>query len=341
MKSEGIVLIGKGRAEKAFQRRSIELPELKDDEVLIESEAFGLNYADVMARNGLYRDAPPKPCVLGYELVGKVVQIGKNVDEALLDKRVLAFTRFGGYGKHAITKSNALVLIDETPAEEAMALCTQAVTAYYMAEYVSSIHKGEIVLIHAAAGGVGTILIQLAKMKGAFVIAKVGSDEKGELAKKIGADLYINYKKGDYQTQLAQALPGKKIDVIFNPVAGSTYKKDFSILAAGGRIFLYGGSEMAGGKFGILSTLNFLRKMGVLLPVVLMMSSKNILGVNMLRIADDKPEVLQTCLEAVIELYKKGKLIPQIGGVYSVDEIAVAHNQLEDGQTSGKLTIKW
>ena len=341
MESEGIVLIGKGRAEKAFRRQKIELPALQIDEVLIESEAFGLNYADVMARNGLYHDAPPLPCVLGYELVGKVTAIGPNVDASILGQRVLAFTRFGGYGKHAITKINALTPIGETPAEQAMAMCTQAVTAYYMANYVSSIHPGDKVLIHAAAGGVGSILIQLAKKKGAYVIAKVGSDQKCEWAKNLGADFCVNYKKEAYEKAINTHLEGAKLDVIFNPVAGSTYKKDFSLLGAGGRLFLYGGSEMANGKFGVLSTLNFLRKMGVLLPVVLMMSSKNILGVNMLRIADDKPDVLQHCLENVMDLFHKGELIPQVGGIFSVDDVAKAHNQLEDGITSGKLTIKW
>ena len=96
-KTEAIVLVQKGKPEIAFKRQEIELKELNDHEVLIESEAFGLNYADVMARNGLYKEAPPMPCVIGYEVVGKIVQIGKNVNSNWIGKRVLGFTRFGGY----------------------------------------------------------------------------------------------------------------------------------------------------------------------------------------------------------------------------------------------------
>ena len=167
MKTEAIYLIKKGAAENAFERRALDLPILKSNEVLVESEAFGLNYADVMARNGLYREAPPMPSVIGYELVGKIVEIGSAVNASLLGKRVLAFCRFGGYGKHVIAKDYGIVPINDMPAETVMALCTQAVTAYYMSDVLSPIQKGDKVLIHAAAGGVGTILIQLAKRRGA------------------------------------------------------------------------------------------------------------------------------------------------------------------------------
>ena len=124
-----------------------------------------MNYADVMARNGLYRDAPPMPCVIGYEVVGEVVEVGIELSRSIIGKRVLAFCRFGGYGQHVITKGNSAIEIDDLPSEEVLALCTQAVTAYYMTDMLSPIRKGDSVLIHAAAGGVGTILIQLAKKR--------------------------------------------------------------------------------------------------------------------------------------------------------------------------------
>jgi NADPH2:quinone reductase len=309
--------------------------------VVIEVEAFGLNYADVMARRGMYREAPPFPCVVGYEVVGTVTEIGAKVDPSLKGKRVVAFCRFGGYARHVITWDYAVVPINETPAEEAMVLCTQAVTAYYMAEYLTPIHKGEKVLIHAAAGGVGTVLIQLAKRKGAEVFAKIGSDGKKDLVLSLGADHVINYKQGDYAKQIMKITNGDRLDVSFNPVAGSTFKKDFALLGSGGRIVLFGASEMTSGKWGVLSALNFIRKMGLVIPVGLMMRSKNILGVNMLKIADNRPMVLAQCLKAVVDLYKAGELKPQVGGSYPVDKIADAHTDLESGKTTGKLTVFW
>ena len=341
IKTVAIMLVKHGDASIAFERKAMTINAPKSGEVLIESEAFGLNYADVMARRGLYREAPPLPAVVGYEVVGKVIALGEGVNPNLLNKRVLAFCRFGGYAKHVISAAHGVVVIQDCPAEEAMALCTQAVTAYYMSEYLSPIHTGDKVLIHAAGGGVGTLLIQLAKQKGAEVFAKIGDEKKEALVRKLGADHVINYTKSDYAQQIQELLKGTKLDCSFNPVAGSTFKKDMKLLGAGGKIVLFGGSELASGKWGFLTQLNFVRKMGFFLPIALMMQSKNILGVNMLKIADNKPEILATCLQNVVSLYEKGELIPQVGGNYHVNDIVAAHTALESGKTTGKLSVFW
>ncbi|MGY8927589.1 MAG: quinone oxidoreductase family protein, partial [Flavobacteriales bacterium] len=116
------------------------------------------------------------------------------------------------------------------PAEELLALCTQGVTAYYMASYLTPVRAGDTVLIHAAAGGVGTLLIQLAKLQGAKVIAKVGRTEKESLVKALGADHVVNYNTSDYVESIIEYLGEERIDLSFNPVAGSTFKQDISIL---------------------------------------------------------------------------------------------------------------
>ena len=339
--SEAIFLVKKGGAEESFERRNLSIDRPEGDDVLIETEAFGLNYADVMARRGLYREAPPMPCVVGYEVVGRIVEVGENVPKEAIGSRVVAFCRFGGYAKHVVTQYRATAVINELPAQEAMALCTQAVTAYYMAEYLSPIRSGENVLIHAAAGGVGTILIQLAKLRGATVYAKIGDEKKATLVKSLGADYVINYKKSDYAQQLKSILKDERLDVSYNPVAGSTFKKDMSLIGSGGRLVLFGGSELTSAKFGIFSQLNFLKKMGLILPVGLMMRSKNVLGVNMLKIADNKPDVLAHCLREVVRLHSEGALVPQVGGIFPAAEIAKAHDALESGVTTGKLSVFW
>jgi len=210
-----------------------------------------------------------------------------------------------------------------------------------MAEYISPIHKNEKVLIHAAAGGVGSILIQLAKRKGAIVFAKIGDESKRDLVMKLGADYVINYNSVNYCDEIKAILKNDRLDISFNPFAGSTYKKDMSLLGSGGRIVLFGASEISKGKWGIFSKLNFVRKMGLILPIGLMIRSKNVLGVNMLKIADNRPEVLSECLNQVADLYLKGELIPQVGGKFTVNEIAKAHAALESGKTTGKLTVFW
>lgn len=339
--TEAIVLKAYGRPEKAFEKQKVELNAPNDNEVLIEVEAFGLNYADVMARNNLYKEAPPLPCVLGYEVVGKVIQVGKDVNPNWINQRVVAFTRFGGYAKHACTFEDALCGIGEMDAAAALSLSTQFVTAYYMANYLTPIHAHETVLIHAAAGGVGTALIQLAKAKNAKVIAKIGDESKREKVMELGADVVVNYNARDYAIEIESLLGKKCIDVSFNPVGGSTFKRDFALLNAGGRLILFGGSERSGKKWGILSSLNFVRKMGVFLPIVLMMSSRNILGVNMLRIADLKPAVLAHCMKEVYDLYQKGILKPQTGATFSATKINEAHAWLESGKSNGKIAVLW
>ena len=341
MTTEGYFLTVNGSADKAFELRSFELDSLTSGQVTIETEAFGLNFADVVARRGLYRDAPPMPCVLGYEVVGRVIDVADGGDNSLVGKRVLAFCRFGGYAKNVITTEDACVVVEQESAEELLALSTQGVTAYYMASYLTPVRQDDIVLIHAAAGGVGSILIQLAKLAGAEVIAKVGRSEKEPFVRNIGADHVVNYNESDYIEQVKAKLSGRKLDVSFNPVAGSSYKKDLSVMGAGARMILFGGSELGKAKFGIFSKLNFVRKMGVLIPVGLMMNSRSILGVNMLKIADEKPMVLKACLHAIVELYQKGKLKTFVGGKYVHTELANAHSFLESGRSTGKIAVFW
>lgn len=341
MKTEGFFIQKKGKAQDVFQLKAFELPPLKERQIIVESEAFGLNYADVMARQGLYREAPPFPCVVGYEAVGRVIEVGSNVDSSLIGKRVLAFCRFGGYAKHVITEDHAVVVVENEPAEELLALCTQGVTAYYMVNYVSPIRKNENVLVHAAAGGVGTMLIQMAKLNGAKVIAKVGREEKEALVKSLGADEVVNYRTLEYKSQVQKILQKERLDVSFNPVAGSTYKKDLSLLASGGRLFLFGASELSAGKWGIFSKLNFVKKMGFAPPIGFMMSAKSIIGVNMLKIGDDKPIILSNCLKSVVELYQNKKLQPQVGATFFQKNLPEAHELLESGKSTGKISVFW
>jgi len=341
MKSKALVLKRKGKSNQAFELQNIDLPAIKKDEVLIESEFFGLNYADVMARNGLYKDAPPMPCVIGYEAVGVIVDVGSQVDQKMIGQRVLAFCRFGGYGRHIITKSEATHVIGKLPSQEVLALCTQGVTAYYMSHVLSPINKGDRVLVHAAAGGVGSILIQLAKQRGAIVIAKVGTREKEELVRQLGADHVINYREKDYEQEVRVLLKGGSLDISYNAVGGATFKKDLKLIGAGGRLFIFGGAALSGGKLGLLSSLNFLRKMGLIVPVGLMMSSKSILGVNMLKIADYRPEVMKESLKTLIEAYRAGKIQVCVGGVFNSDQIAEAHELLEGGKSKGKISVRW
>lgn len=335
IKSKGYFLTRYSDASSSFQLLDFNLNLPSNKQVLIEIEAFGLNYADVMARKGLYQEAPPIPCILGYEVVGKILKVGSEVEEKWVGKRVVGFCRFGGYATHVLTEIDAVCEINNITSDHALALATQYVTAYYMVEHAANIQEGERVLIHAAAGGVGTALIQLCKLKKAHIIAKVSNDQKEKLTLELGANQTINYTKQAYN----QALD-TKIDVSFNPIGGKTFKTDLSLLDANGRLVLFGGSELSN-KWGVFSKLNFVRKMGMIIPIGLMMQSKSVLGVNMLRIADKKPLILARCLRAVVQLAEEGKITPIIGGTYKHTSLAEAHELLESGKSVGKINVHW
>lgn len=340
MKQAAIVKYGS--AEAAFKIHEAHRPKPDSGEVLIDVEGFGLNYADVMARNGLYREAPKIPFVPGYEVVGKVIKTGTAVPKELLGKRVVAFTRFGGYASVAVADHLALGLIsDKISGGEACALATQYCTAYYMTDYFQQMHEGEIALIHSCAGGVGTALTQLCKRKGVKVIGLCSTDDKMEYLKELGVDYPINYVKENYKDRIIEHLGERPIDQIFNAVAGNSFKKDLKLLSHGGKLFCFGGAARSGKKNSIFNDLSFLLKTGFVSPLFMMMKAQTLVGVNMLRIADHKVKVIGTCLKELIALHEKKEIAPKVGATFPIDQLSEAHQLLESGKSTGKIYVYW
>lgn len=335
-------LIKNGKASEAFELQEKPTPAPGKGEVLIASEGFGLNFADVMARLGMYKDCPPLPAVIGYENVGRITELGEGVTGLAVGDRVLAFTRFGGYADHVISPEMAVAKIPDTLSiGEATALATQYITAYYAAEDCVSLHAGDHVLIHAAAGGVGTALVQLLKRKGCVVFGTAGSEEKLQYLRELGVDYPINYRQEDYQQKIESLGFARKMDATFNPVGGDYVKKDYALLNAGGKVVIYGASKMTDAKGNIIKMLKLLFGFGWWSPIKFVSSSTAMIGINMLRIADYKPEAFQRCLKAVIELAEKGAIKPTVGKEFPHEELAAAHDYLGGRQSIGKVAIKW
>ncbi len=333
-------LVKNGDADKAFELRDLKLPDPAEDEVLIKTESFGLNYADVMARLGLYRECPPLPTVIGYEAVGRVEKIGASVKSVKVGNRVLAFSRFGGYASHILTPELAVIPIgDEVHSAKALALSVQYSTAWYALEECLNLHPGDHILIHAAAGGVGTALIQMAKRRGC-VIAGTASTHKLDYLKAQGVDLPIDYRNEDFEKVLEKEGWKKKLDAVFDPVGGISVRKGMNLLNSGGKMVVYGGSSMSSSK-SFFHKLRVAAGFGIWSPILLMMRSVSIIGVNMLRIAEDKPALLQHCMKEVLKLYQEGIFDPEIGGEYSSNQLAEAHEYLESRQSIGKIVVHW
>jgi len=340
--AQGIYIVKHGAAETSFEFQEIKPQKTPDGQVKIKVSTFGLNYADVMARTGLYNDAPPVPFIPGYEVVGHIAEIGKGVADLQVGDRVVAFTRFGGYAQEAFADQRAVRKLPETITDEvATALATQYCTAYYSAILIANIQPEEKVLIHAAAGGVGTALVQLAKWRGCQVYGTASKPEKLTYLQSIGCDEPINYRQLNYEQYIIDQTGKGSIDVIFNPIGGKTFKKDQQLLAWGGRHLLYGVSTWSNTKGTLLDKLKLAWDFGIMHPIGLLMKSQGVIGVNMLRIADGKPAIIGQCLSASINLYEQGVVSPHIGGVFQANEIHKAHSLLESRESIGKIAVKW
>ncbi len=340
-----VYLVKNGKADKAFEIRDASTPEVGPLEIRIKVEAFGLNFADVMARLGLYPDAPPKPGVLGYDVVGHIDAIGTDVDTQLKEgDRVIALTRFGGYAEYVSTDYRGVVKIKNDVAFAiATALATQGGTAFYMAHEMVRLHEGDQVLVHAAAGGVGSLLCQMAKAEGAIVHGTAGSEEKLEYLRSIQVDNPINYRSQQFEKEIGIFLEEKDVkglDVIFDPIGGKSVKKGVKLLASGGRIVLFGASSLTSAK-NIFSKIGVALGFGIYSPIGLLNPSKSLIGINMLRIADDKPEILNRVLQGAVDLFEQGIITPMAGGTYPVEKLAEAHHALEHRGTMGKIAISW
>lgn len=334
-------LIKYGNAEKAFQIREADKPRPKSNQVLIKVEAFGLNFADVMARLRLYKAAPPLPAILGYDVVGRIEEIGAKVNHVKLGDRVVALTKFGGYAEFALADMEVVHKIPHSfSAGVAVALATQYSTAYYLSHNMANLQEHDNVLVHAAAGGVGTALVQMALLKKCIVFGTCGSQEKVAYLKKNGVQYPINYRINDFEKVIGNIMQNKGIDAAFDPVGGSSIKKDFRLLGAGGRVLSFGFSSMNKTKT-IFGKLRVLLQFGLYHPVQFLSGSKGMIGVNMLKVAEENPKKIAKVMQEVIRLTDTKILKPHIGGEYQVEQLAEAHTFLESRKSMGKIVVKW
>lgn len=335
-------LIKYGEAADAFRLTDLPTPQPGRGQICIAVEAFGINYADVMARQGLYNDCPPLPAVIGYDVVGRVIALGPDSNHFKIGHRVTAMTRFGGYATEVVTPEDAAVKIPEDmDAIKALALTTQYGTAWYMATKAIQIFPGDKVLIHAAAGGVGQALVQIALRQGATVFGTAGSVEKIKLLRSHGVHHPINYRISPFEEEIKKMLGQEKLDVVFDNIGGASVKKGFHLLGAAGRLVLYGAADMSGSRYHFFKRISTGLAFGIYHPAQFMMASKSLIGVNMLRIADERPKLLRHTIEEVVAEVLKGHLCPSDGKAFSHTQLAEAHRFMEERKSTGKTGLYW
>ncbi|HEU5132782.1 MAG TPA: zinc-binding dehydrogenase, partial [Pyrinomonadaceae bacterium] len=257
-------------------------PTPRDDEVVIRVRAAGLNFADILARQGLYPDGPPKPCVMGYEVSGVVEAVGKDVNSSFTGKSVVAMTRFGGQSEMIAVKATQMFEKPEKLTfEQAAAIPVNYLTAYALLVVMGSLHEGELILIHNAGGGVGLAALDIAKKIGAVTYG-TASPGKHKFLTDRGLDHPIDYRKQDWQPQLMQLTNGRGVDLIIDPIGGAHFKKSYEALRHTGRLGMFGvSSGSANGLSGKLKMLKAAIQMPRFHPLGLFNKNRGVFGLNL------------------------------------------------------------
>ena len=298
------------------------------NQVLIKVRSASVNYADVMTRMGTFPMMPPLPAIPGIDCSGIVESVGENVSQFQPGQSVAALGQ-GCYAEYMVTNPVVVFPISENiDKDEAAAVPVNYLTAYHMMHTMAGIKEGETILAYAAAGGVGTAVIQLAKLAGVTVIGLTSTDEKANFAKARGFDHIINYKTEDVVQGVKEITGGRGVELILNSVAGDTFGRDFEMLAPLGQIVWFG---MAGG----LPEGNLAEQLGAGF-----VKSAGIRTFILYSIFELDPSIAAQSSETLFKYLADKKIKPHIYERIPLAEAARAHELLESGRVQGKLILK-
>jgi NADPH2:quinone reductase len=299
------------------------VPQPKANEAVVKLAASGVNYIDVYVREGRYKT--PLPFVLGQEGAGVVIAVGADVRLFKVGDRVAWAGFLGSYAEYAALPADRLVPVPRSVTDEqAAAAMLQGMTAHYLSHDTYPLKKGETALVHAAAGGVGLLLAQMAHHIGARVIATVSTDEKAKLARAAGADEVILYTQADFEAETKRLTGGKGVDVVYDSVGKTTFEKGLNVLRPRGMMVLFGGSSGPVPPFDLIA-----------------LSQKGSLYVTRPTLGHyiATREELVARSSAVLGMIVTGKLQLRIEYTYPLTEAQRAHRDLEGRKTTGKLLL--
>ncbi|KYG57742.1 quinone oxidoreductase family protein [Planococcus maritimus] len=311
---------------EVLQYTESEQPKPKAHEVLIEVKAVGVNYADTARREGKYVVPTELPYIPGSEAAGIVVETGSEVTRFKAGDRVVALIESAAYAEYAAIPEQVLTPVPEGVSfEEAVALPLQGLSAYHILKTMGRLEPGETVLIHAAAGGVGTIAVQLAKLFGAGkIIATASTEEKLFHAEKMGATHLVNYSEEGWIQRVKEITEGKGVDVALEMVGGSVFNETLKTLAPFGRLVIFGAAS---------------GEQAVFAPGQLMKRNQSVIGFFLPQIMRNQ-ELFQKSFQELLEYMNNGQLKLTIGGAYPLEQAADVHKLLQSRKTIGKLVLK-
>jgi NADPH2:quinone reductase len=301
----------------------VPVPQPKENEVMVKIAAAGVNFIDVYQREGRYK--LPLPFIAGQEGAGTVTAVGTNVTTLKVGDRVAWAGVQGSYAEYQAAPAERLVRIPEGVSDrDAAASMLQGMTAHYLTHDTFPLKPGDTALIHAAAGGVGLLLVQMAHNIGARVIGTVSTEAKAKLAREAGADEIIFYSKSDFEAETKRLTGGKGVDVVYDGVGKDTYEKGLNVLRPRGYMVLFGASSGAVAPFD---------------PIVLSTKGSLFLTRPMLAPHIATSEELQARAGAVLGMIASGKLKLRVEHTYPLAQAAQAHRDLQGRKTTGKLLL--
>jgi NADPH:quinone reductase-like Zn-dependent oxidoreductase len=302
-------------------------------QVRVDVAASGINFADVMARMGLYPDAPDTPCVVGYEVAGTVVEVGEGVESLTPGQRVFASTQFGGYASQVVPMaSDVVALPDELSFEQGAAIPVNYGTAWAGLIGYGNLQPGERVLIHSAGAGVGIAATQIANRAGVEVY---GTASPGKHARcvELGLEHAIDYTKPGWE----RGLP--KFDVIMDAVGGASFRRSYNLLRPGGRLVAFGASAVVSGeRKNVVTALRAVARMPRFNLIKQMSESKAVIGLNMLSLWKDRG-TLEPWIAPLREMLDDGTIKPVVAEAFSFEDAGAAQNMITERRNVGKVVL--
>lgn len=309
-------------------------------EVRIRVRAAGLNFAEIMARQGLYPDAPKPPCVVGYEGAGVVDAVGDGVAHVEVGQRVAYLCRFGGHADTVcVPADQAFALPDDMSFEQGAALPVNYLTAYHMLFVVRRLRSGERVLVHMAAGGVGTAVLQLCRTVPGVVTFGTASAGKHDYVREHGCDHPIDYRSEDYVERVRALTDGAGVDLVLDALGGADWRRGYGLLRPAGMLIAFGlANANVGGKRSLPRVLGHVIRTPHWSPLGLMSDNRSVAGVNMGHLWGEV-KLLAEEAAALLRLYSQGLVKPHVSERFPFSRAAEAHTALERGRTVGKVLL--
>ncbi len=341
MQNARIIEISRFGPPEVLKIREEPVAQVGPEEVIIQVKAIGLNFADIFERMGLYKAAPKAPFVPGFEVSGIIQEVGGEVKQLKSGQKVIGVTRFGGY-KTLVKVNQGFVrpLPDDFSFEEGAGLPTTYLTAYHGMFNLGHLKKKEKVLIHAAAGGVGTAAVQLSQIYDAEIIATCGSETKVEFLKKMGVQHVINYTTQDFEKEIRRINQGSGVDLIMDSVGGATFRKGYRLLNPMGRLVIFGlGEMMPKGKKPNWLKLAYQYLTLPRFNVFDMMPDNKTIAAFHLAYMFKFVEVFHSSIDQLLIWAKDNKIRPIVNKTFPFEQVIEAQNYLQSRKSVGKVIL--